>query len=247
MEKDLLVNEPTNGGSVFLENGILYKFFEDNRCFIEEKERNVLFFKENPMFSPKIGITFYNGTDFLGYSMEYIPGCKTFKDAIGDGEITHDIRVKAINGVYSKLKLLHKCDILVGDMHSRNVIFNNNDGYIVDLDEVRFKGEDDFKFEEFYQLKFSEDSPQIKVASAYTDNIKAMISCLSLLYGVDFEDLIHDKVLRIDELRDAIDVVISDGEFKGDVFRLLDSRDEVIYFDEILAKQNIAKKNEVLS
>ena len=179
--------------------------------------------------------------------MEFISGCRTFKDAIGDEKISHDTRVKAINGVYSKLKQLHKCDIFVGDMHSRNVIFNNDDGFIIDLDEVRFKGEDDFKFEELYQLKFDENSPQIKVASAYTDNIKAMVSCLSLLYGVDFEELVHDKVLRIDELRDTIDVVISDGDFKGEVFKIIDSHDEVIYFDEILAKQNVNKKSEVLS
>ena len=36
--------------------------------------------------------------------MEFISGCRTFKDAIGDEKISHDTRVKAINGVYSKLK-----------------------------------------------------------------------------------------------------------------------------------------------
>lgn len=247
MEKERFNNEPTNGGNLYLEDGILYKFFEDNRSFIDEKERNVLYFKNNPLFSPKIGITFYEGTEFLGFSQEFIPGCKTFKDAIGDESISYDNKVSAINGVFSKMRTLHENGVLVGDMHSRNIIFNASDGYIVDLDEVRFKGVDDFKFEELYQLKIDENSPHIKVANEYTDNVKATVSALSLLYGVDFEELIHDKILRVDELKDAIEAVISDGDFKAEVFRVLDSKDEVVYFDEVLAKQNTDKKSEVLS
>lgn len=191
----------SNGGKLYLEDGILYKFYEDNRSFIEEKERNVLFFKEHPLFSLKIGITFYEGDYFLGFSQEFIPNSRTFKDAIGDESISDNIKMSAVIGVFKKMRMLHEHGILVGDMHSRNIIFDENDGYIIDLDEVRFKGVDDFKFQELYQIQIDEESPRIKVASEYTDNVKATVSALSLLYGFDFEELVVDKVLRIDDLK----------------------------------------------
>ena len=221
----------------------LYKFFTDYKCN-EERKRNIQFFRENPMFSPKINYTFNSGNILLGYSMEFIPGCITFKDAIGDESYSHEDKVKAINGIFSKLKMLHKCDILVGDMHAQNIMFNGQDGYIVDLDEVRFK-EDANKFESTYKLQ-SEDGTVIDEESYYTDNVKATVCALSLLYGVDFEDIMHHGTMKISDLKAAIDVVISDGDFKGDVFKLLDSRDEVFYFDDVLVKQNTNTKSEVL-
>lgn len=243
MEKNSMV---ATNSTLEAKDESLYKFFTDYKCN-DERKRNIQFFRENPMFSPRINYTFNSGNILLGYSMEFIPGCITFKDAIGDESYTHEDKVKAINGVFSKLKMLHKCDILVGDMHAQNIMFNGQDGYIVDLDEVRFMEEDAHKFDSAYRLQFDDDSPIIDEESYYTDNVKATVCALSLLYGVDFEDIMHHGVMKISDLKSAIDVVISDGEFKGDVFRLLDSRDEVIYFDEILAKQNVAKKNEVLS
>ena len=61
--------------------------------------------------------------------------------------------------------------------------------------------------------------------------------------GEDGEQL---GIMKISDLKEAIDIVIGDADFKGDVFKLLDSTDEVIYFDDILAKQNSMIKNEVL-
>ncbi len=232
------IDDSSNGGKLYLEDGILYKFYEDNRSFIEEKERNVLFFKKHPLFSPKIGITFYEGDYFLGFSQEFIPNSRTFKDAIGDESINDSIKRNAVSGVFRKMRMLHEYGVFVGDMHSRNIIFNENDGYIIDLDEVKFKGVDDFKFQELYQIQVDGESPRIKVASEYTDNVKATVSALSLLYGFDFEELVVDKVLRIDDLKRCVGAIISDDDFKGSVFEVLDSKDKVVYFDEVLEKQN---------
>lgn len=243
MDKNSMV---ATNSTLEAKDGSLYKFFTDYNCN-EERKRNIQFFRENPMFSPRINYTFNSGSILLGYSMEFIPGCITFKDAVGDESYTHEDKLKAINGVFSKLKMLHKCDILVGDMHAQNIMFNRQDGYIVDLDEVRFMEEDAHKFETAYKLQIDEDGTLIDEESYYTDNVKTTVCALSLLYGVDFEDIMHHSVMKISDLKAAIDIVISDGEFKGDIFSLLDSRDEVIYFDEILAKQNVDKKNEVLS
>lgn len=222
----------------------LYKFFTDYNCN-DERKRNIQFFRDNPMFSPKINFGFNSGSTLLGYSMEFIPGCITFKDAIVEEDISHDDKLKAINGIFSKLKLLHKCDIIVGDMHSQNIMFNSQDGYIVDLDEVRFLGDDPGKFDSAYHLVL-DDGTVIEEENFYTDNVKTTICALSLLYGVDFEDIMHHGKIRIPDLKMAIDTVISDGDFKGEIFSLLDNTDKVVYFDDILAKQNINKKSEVL-
>ena len=222
----------------------LGKFFNDYKCN-DERIRNIKFFRENPMFSPKINYTFSSGNYLLGYNMEFIPGCITFKDAIGDDSYSQEDKVRAINGVFSKLKLLHKCDILVGDMHAQNIMFNSEDGFIIDLDEVRFLEEDAGKFDSAYFLGM-EDGTVLEEESFYTDNVKATVCCLSLLYGVDFEDIMHHGVLRISDLKTEIDSVISDEKFKSDIFDMLDSRDSFVYFDEVLAKQNISSKSEVL-
>lgn len=236
---------PTNS-SLDVKDDSLYKFFTDYNCN-EERKRNIHFFRENPMFSPKINYTFNSGSTLLGYCMEFIPGCITFKDAVGDESFTHEDKIKAINGVFSKLKMLHKCDILVGDMHAQNIMFNGQDGYIVDLDEVRFMEKDTHKFDAAYRLQIDEDSAVMEEENFYTDNVKTTVCALSLLYGVDFEDIMHHGVLKISDLKAAIDIVIGDSDFKGDIFNLLDSHENVIYFDDVLAKQNNNIKNEVLS
>lgn len=242
MDKNSMV---ATNSTLEVKDGSLYKFFTDYNCN-EERKRNIQFFRENPMFLPRINYTFNSGSTLLGYSMEFIPGCITFKDAVGDESYTYEDKLKAINGVFAKLKMLHKCDILVGDMHAQNIMFNGQDGYIVDLDEVRFIDDDAHKFETAYKLQVDEDGTLIDEESCYTDNVKTTVCALSLLYGVDFEDIMHHGVMKISDLKSAIDVVVNDSDFKGEVFKLLDSRDKVIYFDEILAKQNVDKKSEVL-
>ena len=241
MEKNSLVATNTELST----DGIsLGKFFNDYKNN-DERIRNIKFFRENPMFSPKINYTFSSGNLLLGYNMEFIPGCITFKDAIGDDSYTHEDKLRAITGVFDKLKALHKCDILIGDMHAQNIMFNSEDGYIVDLDEVRFLEEDAGKFDSAYHL-VSEDGTVIEEESFYIDNVKATVCCLSLLYGVDFEDIMHHGVLKITDLKEAIDTIISEKDFKEDIFSMLDSKDVVVYFDEVLAKQNVSKKSEVL-
>ena len=241
MEKNSLVatNTELSTDGISLEK--LFNDYKNN----DERIRNIKFFRENPMFSPKINYTFSSGNLLLGYNMEFIPGCITFKDAVGDDSYTYEDKLRAINGIFDKLKLLHKHDILIGDMHAQNIMFNSEDGYIVDLDEVRFLEEDAGKFDSVYHL-VSEDGTVIEEESFYTDNVKATVCCLSLLYGVDFEDIMHHGTLKIADLRESIDAVVSDKNFKQDIFGLLDSRDIVVYFDEVLAKQNISKKSEVL-
>ena len=75
------------------------------------------------MFSPKINYTFNSGNLFLGYNMEFITGCITFKDAVGDESYTHEDKLRAINVcVYSK-ELIESIVNLVSNDESREVTF----------------------------------------------------------------------------------------------------------------------------
>ena len=241
MEK--VTNKRTNGGSVYRSGESLYKFYDDNNAWIDEKKRNVLYFKNNRLIHPYMEVTFFEGDHFLGFSQEYIENLGTFKDGVSDNRLSGDAKNAIVMSVFQKLKTLHSNGILVGDLHADNIIYNDTEGFIVDLDEVRFKGQDDFKFEEMYQIKPDDGTPHIKVASEYTDNVKATVAALSFLYGFDLEDLIIDKVLKVSMVKEWVSTMISDTDFRQDIYRVLDSRDKVIYFDEVLEKQqNNVKK-----
>ena len=117
--------EKNNSGVLYLKDGILYKLYKDN-YFIEEKERNVLFFKENYLFEPEIIDLIYDDNNFIGYSQKYLSNCKTFKDGINDKNLDYNFKVKIISDIFEKIKLLHQNNILIGDVHSKNFIYNDD-------------------------------------------------------------------------------------------------------------------------
>lgn len=236
MEK-LPCSETSNGGDLYLDNGILYKFYNAKRSFMDEKERNVNYLREHPLFRPHVIEMFYDNGEFIGYSQEYIDNSKNFREAITDKNLSYERKIELIRDVFSKLRMLHERGIVVGDMHSKNLLYNEDGGYLIDLDEIRFLGVDDFKFEDKYLIKPSSDKPHIKVASPYTDNVKTTIACLSMLVGFDLETLVDDKILHLSVVKDWLNMNMSDIELRDKIFKLLDSKDEVIYFDEILTSK----------
>jgi len=223
----------TNGGDIFIDGKILYKSFLDNPCFIEEKERNVLILKEKRFFPPYIVDIFYEDGEFVAYSQEYIEGAQSFKEAINSNRFSSDVKLKAIYDVFQKLKILHKSGFLIGDVHSENFIFNGNGGYIIDLDELRIPGKDDYAFMEYYSIKFSDKEPHLIKPSVRLDIMKATISALSLLYGFDFEEIAKDY--DIERVKSYLGCFIEDKDFKNKVFHIFDKNSsEIIYFDDIL-------------
>lgn len=232
--RKLSCSETSNGGDLYLYNGVLYKFYNTNRSFIEEKERNVNYLKEQSLFAPYVIEIFYENGEFIGYSLEYINNSRNFREAIDDNSLSYERKIELINGIFSKLRMLHERGIVVGDMHAQNLLYNDEDSYLIDLDEIRFIGVDDFKFEDKYLIKPCNGKPHINVASPYTDNVKTTIACLSMLVGFDMESLIVDKILNISDVKDWLIRYMDDIQLRNRIFELLDSKDEVIYFDEVL-------------
>lgn len=238
--KKLDINKDyNNGGSLYLEDGYLYKVYDEISYFREEKERNIKFLMSNSIpNTPKIYKMLYKNNEFNGYVMEYIEGAMTFRDGMKQ-EISFSDKIKAILDVYETLKVLHSYNICIGDIHLSNFLYKDGHGYLIDLDEIRYP-EDNFKFRERYLVKENIKSVPSKQASFITDNIKVCICCLSFLYGLDLENIICKYSLK--SVKIILKFLISDEEYK-EISKVLDVN-KLCYFDDILI--NRVNKSRVL-
>ena len=227
--KELDINKDyNNGGSLYLEDGYLYKVYNEISYFREEKERNIKFLMNNIPNTPKIYKMLYKNNEFNGYVMEYIEGAITFRDGMKQ-EISFSDKIKAILDVYETLKVLHSYNICIGDIHLSNFLYKDGHGYVIDLDEIRYP-EDYFKFRERYLVKESIKSVPSKQASFITDNIKVCICCLSFLYNIDLENIICKYSLK--SVKMILKFLTSDEEYK-EISKVLDIN-KLCYFDDIL-------------
>lgn len=236
--KELDINkEYNNGGSLYLEDGYLYKVYDEISYFRDEKERNIKFLMNNSIpNTPKIYKMLYKNNEFNGYVMEYIEGAMTFRDGMKQ-EISFSDKIKAILDVYETLKVLHSYNICIGDIHLSNFLYKDGHGYVIDLDEIRYP-EDNFKFRERYLVKESIKSVPSKQASFITDNIKVCICCLSFLYNIDLENIICKYSLK--SVKIILKFLISDEEYK-EISKVLDAN-KLCYFDDILTNRvNISR------
>lgn len=238
--KKLDINKDyNNGGSLYLEDGYLYKVYDEISYFRDEKERNIKFLMNNSIpNTPKIYKMLYKNNEFNGYIMEYIEGSMTFRDGMKQ-EISFSDKIKAILDVYETLKVLHSYNICIGDIHLSNFLYKDGHGYVIDLDEIRYP-EDNFKFRERYLVKESIKSVPSKQASFITDNIKVCICCLSFLYNIDLENIICKYSLK--SVKIILKFLTSDEEYK-EISKVLDIN-KLCYFDDILT--NRVNKSRVL-
>ncbi|MDY5873406.1 MAG: hypothetical protein SPK36_01230 [Bacilli bacterium] len=238
--KKLDINKDyNNGGSLYLEDGYLYKVYDEISYFRDEKERNIKFLMSNSIpNTPKIYKMLYKNNEFNGYVMEYIEGAMTFRDGMKQ-EISFSDKIKAILDVYETLKVLHSYNICIGDIHLSNFLYKDGHGYVIDLDEIRYP-EDNFKFRERYLVKESIKSVPSKQASFITDNIKVCICCLSFLYNIDLENIICKYSLK--SVKIILKFLTSDEEYK-EISKVLDIN-KLCYFDDILI--NRVNKSRVL-
>ena len=238
--KELDINkEYNNGGSLYLEDGYLYKVYNEISYFREEKERNIKFLMNNSIpNTPKIYKMLYKNNEFNGYIMEYIEGTITFRESLNKNIDFMD-KVSAIKDIYKSLKTLHSYNICIGDIHLSNFLYKDGHGYVIDLDEIRYT-EDNFKFRERYLVKENIKSVPSKQASFITDNIKVCICCLSFLYNIDLENIICKYSLK--SVKMILKFLTSDEEYK-EISKVLDVN-KLYYFDDVLV--NRVNKSRVL-
>lgn len=220
-----------NNGNLYRVGSKVYKIFKDS-SFIDEKKRNIKWLLSQPVIEhttyPEEKIMM--DTELVGYSMTYLDNCLSFRKSI-NSELDLSIKVKIIRQIFSALKEFHQRGVILGDIHLDNFIHNNKEGFIADLEELRFPG-DEFKFRKCYCLKSSQDSYRINCETKATDNIKTTISALTFLLGYDFETFIKNHTVE-----DLNQLLLS---LELNLQTILNCNDAV-YFDEVMEQYNFEK------
>ena len=222
-----------NGGKIYwYSDDVIYKIVGEY-FFCGEVERNIdLQIREHIPNTPVIYDKLCNNDDFIGYSMEYLKNCFTFRK----GSYLHidfDVCVNVIRDIYEVIKYLHNKNILLGDIHMDNFLINNKgNGYVVDLDYLVYP-EDKYKFQDLYCIRLKSVDNYIDVKR--TDNIKAMICCLSLILGVDLESkCINRYIIDIEKLYNGYVKKLGIGALDEYFYRIMNG-EEVEYFDEFMS------------
>lgn len=133
-----------------------------------------------------------------GYFMEFILGEKTWRTALKDTNLTIEDKINMIHNVFIPIKQLHQLGIIIGDIHLDNFIYRKEEkyedchyhGYLADIEDFYIpKLEDNCR--QLYTISpNSYDEPYL-LPTMQTDNIKATINCLSLIYGVNFQQYLE--------------------------------------------------------
>lgn len=216
------------------DNNRFYKIYRDTGD-LDIVERNIKFLYEHKLCSPLVIELLYDNGKFIGYVQEFVAGAKTFYEGLDDKEITFDKKCKYISDVFKSLKKIHEAGSFVGDIHSRNLLYTENGGFLIDLDDIRFSKEDNLPMTEYYYIHRSA-SDDYDVTSKNTDNIKATIAALSLLYGFDFEEVVIMHSLGC--LLSYLELFIGDEDLRNDIMHIFYNRsdDNILYFDDVLRK-----------
>lgn len=226
--------EHNNGGTLYLINNFLYKYYGSVNYFIEEKERNINFLMENPIpNTPHIIEKLTENGEFCGYIMEYIDDSKTLRQGMKEN-LPEESKLSIIADIYQALKRIHDLGACLGDIHMDNFIYQGDRGFIIDLDEIRFPG-DEFKFRECYLIRESKGSMVSKKATRNTDNIKLAICCLSFLYQFDFEEIIMKESLQ--EVKEQLRDIIPLPQYES-IEKIFDLNN-LYYLDDIICSPNL--------
>ncbi len=225
---------------------VLYKIYTNSDTFdLDIVERNIKFLKEHNLFRPRvIDILYDENGFFIGYSQEYIRDAKTFVDGISDENLTMERKFEIIYNVFRSIRKIHSYCGWIGDVHSRNLLYTDEGGFLIDLDDLRFDRDDNMPLSELYYVYEDYDSSYLE-SSPRTDNIKATLSALSVLYGFEFEDIIYDKSLH--EIMTYLSYFTDDDELLEDFKKIFFDKDNILYFDDVLRKRfsnKILVKNE---
>ena len=223
-----------NTDQLYIQDGKIYKIF-NSTDYIDEKERNIEFLIKNPVVhTPVIYDKIFVDNQFAGYVMDYIFNAHTFREAL-HLDFTNEQKISAILDVYETLRVLHSKNIFLGDIHSDNFMIDNNGcGFVIDLEEIRFPG-DEFKFKQCYLVQPNNISNKINVPSKYTDNVKLMICSLSLLLNRDLEEYISPNLHSINLEQVYKEVILPfNNPSLNEYFEKLMMKQDVPYFGEYL-------------
>lgn len=114
------------------------------------------------------------------YRMKYLNGAKTFLELYRE-DIPYEQKMKYIKEIFDALKFLHQY-IVLGDIHSKNILVYNGKAYLTDLDNSRKLNERWKPIFCAYNLSILHWFENTK----YTDITKLYIESLGFILGYNF-------------------------------------------------------------
>ena len=140
---------------------------------------------------------------------------------------------------------MHSFDVFLGDIHSDNMLVKDGRGYLIDLEEIRFLG-DEFKFKQCYLVRPNNNSSKINIPSKYTDNVKLMICSLSLLLGDDLEKYIDSMRYEINLETIYYEVILLlQNDDLSDYFEKMMEGNFIEYFSDFLQESMFLNKRKI--
>lgn len=224
------------GGTFYKKGDRLYKLFNYN-YYLDEVERNIDYLLDHSIpHTPSLYDKLYIRKDFSGYTMDYLKNTITFRKSTLKS-IPFELKMKAIMDICEVFHYLHSQNICVGDVHSDNFLIDKKgNGYVIDLDYLVFPT-DIMGFQQLYWIVQKRGSSYMGKVSPYTDQIKLIISCFSLLMEIDLERaFMRNGDICLENIFPFIEKYYSCHELK-DYLNDLIKGESSYYFDSFL-KEN---------
>lgn len=171
-------NTLNSGGTLYLQNNLVYKMLGQNYRERLEYLKNL---PPHPNVLPIIDtiVPEFDSEYQSGYITEYKENAKTWFSCFGDN-LEFKEKNKYIEETFSALKHLHQF-IIIGDIHGDNIFIHNNKAYIFDLDYFHKLN----KREKPFKSKYYVSKKEIKKPTIVTDVIKAYIESYSFIFEID--------------------------------------------------------------
>jgi len=133
----------------------------------------------------KINYIIPNEKYYSGYRMKFLKNARTLISAYKEN-ISYEEKVFYARQLFSALKHLHQY-IVIGDIHSRNILISDNNAYIIDLDNSRKLNERFKAIECYYNISILGNYGNTR----QTDIIKLYLEILGFILEFDFSKFIR--------------------------------------------------------
>ena len=130
-----------------------------------------------------------------GFIMPYYSHSHTFDYIVNRDMFTHKERLKATLDCTRQLKELHNKGFFLNDIALSNSLIDKDGGHLIDFDSATKRSPK--KTESHYELTLN---GKILRPSYNTDKLKQALTNLSIIYGINFEEVIKDRTTDVNGL-----------------------------------------------
>lgn len=171
-----------------------------------------------------------------GFIMPFFNKAYTFDYVINREMFTHEERLKAAIDCTIQLKQFHKKGYFLNDIALSNQLIDKKGGHLIDFDAASKSNSK--KTESHYNLTLNGR----KLNPSYnTDKIRQALTNLSLIYKINFEEIINDKTTDVNSL---FSLFKDNKEIFNLLYSYLSSDSSKPYFD--ILKDNLKDEEKVM-